>query len=451
MRRQGQGVQLINKVMMMRTGGVGLVILLLFLGINSGYADGWLPQESPNADDDTSAAPNRITSTDAVLQDYMVNERFDALPADQQTEAAKAAIVEQVQKELADDKKKKFRVLGKRLGGIVNTRHNLTMSYNQAGNIMNSFRNNYYQVCVYCHTPHGANSTVGAPLWNRTVLPKDYKLYTQSTSVKYNASGLDLNYSQPGPNSLTCLSCHDGATAIDSIINMPTQLAGAFRAGYSKAQETKVNPDFLDQWSGNKINQDPEFAGLNEAASPADTNTGNEGHMGFNSKFVSGSAGTQGECITCHNPQGTGPFNAPDFRIFSIGDNFGSASSVAVNKDGSYLVDDHPIGVEYPKEFGDNVDYNEPDVKQAKIAFFDLNGNQHADPNEIRLYNTGEGYEVECGSCHDPHGIKVEGGDELIPSFLRVGEIRVDESFNPGSSFQSANVGSKLCLTCHVK
>lgn len=48
---------------------------------------------------------------------------------------------------------------------IVNTRHNMTMSYIPGGwgNWMDYARNNYGEVCVYCHTPHGANSQLDAP------------------------------------------------------------------------------------------------------------------------------------------------------------------------------------------------------------------------------------------------------------------------------------------------
>lgn len=380
---------------------LGLAIALV--GFNSGHADGWLPPSSSNANDDRSVAPNQILNNT-----------------------------------LSDD--------GMRIGGIANTRHNLTMTYTSKGKIMDSFRNNYYQICVYCHTPHGANSTVAAPLWNRTVTQRTYILYNQDkttgANIYHDPTALDLKYNQPGPNSLTCLSCHDGATAIDSIINMPTQLSGSFRAGYSKAQETSVNTSFLDAWAGNKLGM----------PSPADaTNVSGSGHAGFNSN--------NSYCISCHNPTTTGVFNAPDFRIFVIGDQYSARddNTGQLQKKANYLADDHPIGVEYPKKFGTNVDYNEPTVKLPKIAFFDLNGNHHADPNEVRLYNTGNGYEVECASCHDPHGVRVNGSNDIIPSFLRMGEIRSDvadaaTSRPVGSAaFVSANAGSSLCLTCHIK
>jgi hypothetical protein len=248
---------------------------------------------------------------------------------------------------------------------------------------------------------------------------------------------------------------------------MPTQLTGEFRAGYSSNAETLVQSDFLDAWAGNKLGA--------ASAADIDPNTGQPGqHVGFNTQAT--------QCLTCHNPGSTGNFKAPDFNVLSIGDKYTDGgysigeyddeankedwieggrriapSDRIKSKSGKYLADDHPIGVEYPKEFGTNVDYREPDIKGSKIAFFDTNGNAHADPDEIRLYDTGEGYEVECGSCHDPHGIKVktDNQNELIPSFLRMGSFIATGDINgTGSGLTvglSSNTGSSLCLTCHVK
>ena len=57
------------------------------------------------------------------------------------------------------------------------------------------------------------------------------------------------------------------------------------------------------------------------------------------------------------------------------------------------------------------------------------------DPDEVRFYDTGDGFEVECASCHDPHGVPSDGaGSTFNPAFLRV-----------------ANSESNLCLSCHVK
>ena len=83
---------------------------------------------------------------------------------------------------------------GLRLGGIANTRHNLTISYNGQAGIMAQFRNNYYEICVYCHTPHGANSTAAAPLWNRTVKTSTYTMFPRTDTM------LGQPVTQPGPN-----------------------------------------------------------------------------------------------------------------------------------------------------------------------------------------------------------------------------------------------------------
>ena len=285
---------------------------------------------------------------------------------------------------------------------ISNTRHNLTLSYNVdaggAGNAMDLFRNQYVEVCVYCHTPHGANSQVDAPLWNRTINTGEYQIYDKPRT-------LNRPIGQPGPNSLTCLSCHDGTISIDSIINMP---GSGF---YNRAQETAMDSTFLDQWG----------------------NSGRTGPVGLHYRM--GPSQDAGFCTLCHNNDNS-QTSMSDFTVFVIGTD---------------LRNDHPIGIQYPegpygKDIG--VDFFEPykgfsNASGADMWFHDSNGNTYPDKDEPRMYNTGENYEVECASCHDPHGVPINGpGTDFIPSFLRV-------------SNGNANTGegnpSGLCLTCHIK
>ncbi|MGK7344229.1 MAG: cytochrome c3 family protein [Candidatus Nitrospinota bacterium M3_3B_026] len=262
---------------------------------------------------------------------------------------------------------------------IVNTRHNLSLSFAAGqGSIwqMDNYRNQYGEVCVYCHTPHGANSQLDAPLWNRTKKNNTYTLYNIPLQSGQSPT-------QPGVSSLTCLSCHDGTTAIDSIINMP----GSGR--YNASQETTQNDGFLYSWpgaSGNHFPLGPPGTGFGTTCRDA-----------------------------CHNPGG--PPGAPDFTAF------------ALTKD---LRDDHPVGVNLPNT--SLYDFNAPTATDGTLQFFDTDGDGRADPDEVRFYDTGDGYEVECASCHDPHGVD-GGGGALIPSFLRVNN----------------NNASSLCLTCHDK
>ena len=296
------------------------------------------------------------------------------------------------------------------IGSIANTRHNLTMSYSTAAAIMDAARNDYIEICVYCHTPHGSNSSakaVGTPLWNRTINQSDYIIFDKPRT-------LNQPIGQPGPNSLTCLSCHDGTISTDSIINMP----GSGR--YSKAQETSMDIAFLDQWA-------------------LDGNAGPQGnHWGLSGNLTG--------CMVCHNllPDGTPNPIGPDFTVFQIGTD---------------LTDDHPIGILYPQTFGPGTDFNEPTLNfttagGGKMQVFDFNGNSYPDKDEPRAYDTGEGPEVECASCHDPHGVPSGGeadpNSKFSPSFLRVNNGVVDDG-TPGTAGIISASGSALCLTCHAK
>lgn len=77
------------------------------------------------------------------------------------------------------------------------------------------------QVCVFCHTPHEAESivfgtgqnAVGAPLWNRKLSGQTYTPYS-SSSMEASTAELDA---APGGSSKLCLSCHDGTMGIDKV------------------------------------------------------------------------------------------------------------------------------------------------------------------------------------------------------------------------------------------
>ena len=83
-----------------------------------------------------------------------------------------------------------------------------------------------FQVCIFCHTPHGANidtknvDTAGASLnafslWNRNSPGQTFYVYTSETLEYTN----DSTTPQPGARSLLCLSCHDGVGAINVLLN----------------------------------------------------------------------------------------------------------------------------------------------------------------------------------------------------------------------------------------
>ncbi len=72
------------------------------------------------------------------------------------------------------------------------------------------------EVCVFCHTPHQAQSqsAIEAPLWNKAI--PNSALFTTYDSTTIDGTILTL-----GSVSIACLSCHDGSQAMDVVINAP--------------------------------------------------------------------------------------------------------------------------------------------------------------------------------------------------------------------------------------
>ncbi len=111
--------------------------------------------------------------------------------------------------------------LGARISDIRGTKHNLsavadTTSTPSGGSVPTRTvkATTESQVCVFCHTPHGA--TLGlAPLWNRKLSNATYTTYSSSSLDAAYILGTQL--AQPGGSSKLCLSCHDGTLAIGSV------------------------------------------------------------------------------------------------------------------------------------------------------------------------------------------------------------------------------------------
>jgi predicted CXXCH cytochrome family protein len=116
---------------------------------------------------------------------------------------------------------------------IKDTKHNLGTS----GTGVNKFSGTA-EICVFCHTPHGADTSAAVPLWNRTLPAAN----TFTTYDSLGTSSLDGKVAPVGSVSIACLSCHDGATSMSAVINAPgSGLTGdtAWTAGtWSGANQT---------------------------------------------------------------------------------------------------------------------------------------------------------------------------------------------------------------------
>ena len=225
------------------------------------------------------------------------------------------------------------------LAGISNTKHNLGSGTNPVAFRAQLDANGTAEICVFCHTPHGSNTTATAPLWNK-LLSKTSANYTSYTSA--NSGTFDAIQHGPGSVSLGCLSCHDGTQAMDNILNAPgsggASPNGGGVSGQSGASWTwngmgggaGISPEgfmsssaFNAAFLGTNLSNDHPI-GMNYCADPTTNGTGtceadfttisgtttrryiDTGGAGFQKTdmplFTTGATTTKVECATCHDP-----------------------------------------------------------------------------------------------------------------------------------------------------
>lgn len=91
------------------------------------------------------------------------------------------------------------------------TKHNLSAAVDTTGVVpLRAVKaTSESQVCVFCHTPHSANQSFSAPLWNHSL--------SVATYTPYSSSSMEATATQPTGDSKLCLSCHDGTLAIGTV------------------------------------------------------------------------------------------------------------------------------------------------------------------------------------------------------------------------------------------
>jgi predicted CXXCH cytochrome family protein len=172
--------------------------------------------------------------------------------------------------------------------GISNTKHDLGVGSTSGGYVAAGTS----EICVFCHTPHGAGNTV--PLWNRNNTTTNFPMYASPT---FQATAP----TQPTGASLACMGCHDGTLAITTnIVNQPN--ASAATAGVAAGNV-----------SGDKITGTTSNLGVTLAddhpvsftfdAALATLDGGLVSPTGANFVFAGGARliGTKVECASCHD------------------------------------------------------------------------------------------------------------------------------------------------------
>jgi predicted CXXCH cytochrome family protein len=122
--------------------------------------------------------------------------------------------------------------------------------------------NDNYEVCVYCHTPHGGNKDVEAPLWNKPGGVQAYRTYDSAT--------IDGKILPVGSVSTACLTCHDGTQAMDTVINAP---GSGLRSGRMGSGVGALSPNVIANLGVDLRNDHPvgvQYGGFNDGRGQID-------------------------------------------------------------------------------------------------------------------------------------------------------------------------------------
>lgn len=209
------------------------------------------------------------------------------------------------------------------------------------------------EICVFCHTPFGADTSATAPLWDRTLLAA--RIYTTYNSL--GTSSLDGATAPVGSVSIACLSCHDGVQSLNVMINAP----GAASAG---------------AWT-----QAAAPLGMNAVGTLLNTGVDLRNDHPFGRQYGGGAVALDG------------PPPAPSLYLNTLmrDSDFSSAQSTILNGQPVWWVDT-AIGTAGARDKTDVQLYTR--VSGVPAGSGDVAGAESATWSEPL---------VECASCHDPH------------------------------------------------
>ena len=301
--------------------------------------------------------------------------------------------------------------------GITSSRHNLGVfgMHTVAGaaasgdenpdEAMNSLFTS--EICVFCHTPHHTTSG-GGPLWNRGSDTASFTAY-----VAFNDGTAVGDGVQPGPASLACLSCHDGVTQFDMLVNAPgmgASLGGGADVGWNFTE--KVGNDME---TGGRLNIGVDLT--------------NDHPIG-----IEYSDGTGARLTASIRPRTT---------VIGTIDLHTGLTNRNTADDTSTTEDETVVGYDPATFDGGNLMQN----------VWAINGFLDSTSNISKLLRGATGT-VECGSCHDPHfNNKSWAENAMMMEDGTLLELEGAKGHSNGLFLRrvGGNAGSGVCKTCHNK
>lgn len=326
------------------------------------------------------------------------------------------------------------------------------------------------QVCVFCHTPHGASTTVKAPLWNRAANAQTYAPYT---SLSLDANTIADGFSaQPGGSSLLCLSCHDGMVALgnvnvsprDPVTKLPAALpiagltgtmpAGSYgsTSGFTRNLGTDLSNDHPISITYNDALalQDRELARLSTTA-PAQRDIDTTGTLigirstGYKPLLPLEPTSTLGagqvQCATCHDPH----LNKEKFlRLNRFQANAAPTATFIQANDQICLACHRKLGTAWSQSAHANTTSAPYVYKDGASLLRDFPSGASAK----------QVWQVACLNCHDTH--TASGSRRLLREGTGTAPMAAASAPQPGSTITLANQPEKFssientCYQCHT-
>ena len=323
------------------------------------------------------------------------------------------------------------------------------------------------QVCVFCHTPHGATVSGKAPLWNRTV--NAAQTYTRYTSSSLDANVIADGFSaQPGGSSVLCLSCHDGMIALGNVNVLngkgaPPQQTIALNGGVTTMPAgSGVNTGFTRNLGTDLSNDHPISVTYNDALAVADgemTRLSTVDPKQQNTA-VSGTAGRligirstgyrpllplepthatnagQVQCATCHDPHIT---KEKFLRLNRFQTNAAPSGTTFSEANDQICLACHP------KLWATWAQSAHANTTSGDVAYKDNASSLRGFPNGKKVWQVG------CLNCHDTH--TASGSRRLLREGVGSGAPLASGSPQPGSTtrpLENVSAIENTCYQCHT-
>jgi len=185
------------------------------------------------------------------------------------------------------------------------------------------------EVCIFCHTPHGGQSM---GLWNKAdadpaLAGSSWEFYTSSTASNTVKAVATVN-----PESMMCLSCHDGSISVNHLLNYGQIDPISTDANGQTDTTIAGRPSASPRIGGNEANLNdtgklsddhPISFSYDAVLTEYGAKPGLKNPSSTDIRFFG--AGRRVECPTCHDPHVDYKTASPDHTPFLTMSNDGSA------------------------------------------------------------------------------------------------------------------------------